>query len=156
MVPAKALVVPSVAELPTCQNTLQACAPFSSTTELPDAVVSVEPAWKMNTAFGSPPPFRVTEPVRARLDVDWYTPETSVDPPRSPDTVVKGVRPAASRYAVDRSVWAARAAASVWWITPELKIPGGKPVMEVPGDRPTSPAITDEPVLVMVEAASTA
>jgi len=43
IVPAKFVVVPRVAELPTCQNTLQACAPFSSTTVLDDAVVSVEP-----------------------------------------------------------------------------------------------------------------
>lgn len=44
IVPAKLLDVPSVAELPTCQNTLQAWAPFSSTTVLPDAVTNVEPA----------------------------------------------------------------------------------------------------------------
>ena len=30
MLPAKTVVVPSVAELPTCQNTLQACAPLTS------------------------------------------------------------------------------------------------------------------------------
>jgi len=44
MEPAKFVVVPKVAELPTCQNTLHACAPFSSTTVLVDAVVSVDPA----------------------------------------------------------------------------------------------------------------
>lgn len=44
MVPAKLLVVPSVAELPTCQNTLQAWAPFSRTTELPEAEISDDPA----------------------------------------------------------------------------------------------------------------
>ena len=38
------VVVPSVAELPTCQNTLHACAPFSRATTLPDAVVNVDPA----------------------------------------------------------------------------------------------------------------
>jgi hypothetical protein len=42
--PAKLLVVPSVAELPTCQNTWQACAPFSNTTRLDDAPISVDPA----------------------------------------------------------------------------------------------------------------
>jgi hypothetical protein len=38
------LVVPSVAELPTCQKTWHACAPFSSTTRLPVAATNVEPA----------------------------------------------------------------------------------------------------------------
>jgi len=65
MVPTKSVVVPRVAELPTVQNTLQAWAPPSSTTELLDAVVSVEPAWKMNTASASPPALRVKVPVSA-------------------------------------------------------------------------------------------
>jgi hypothetical protein len=43
IVPAKFVVVPRVAELPTCQKTLHACAPFSRTIALDDAVVSVEP-----------------------------------------------------------------------------------------------------------------
>jgi hypothetical protein len=44
IVPAKSVVVPNVAELPTCQNTLHACAPFSRVTSLADAVVNVDPA----------------------------------------------------------------------------------------------------------------
>jgi hypothetical protein len=44
IVPAKFVVVPNVAELPTCQNTLHACAPFSNVIELDDAVVKVDPA----------------------------------------------------------------------------------------------------------------
>lgn len=71
MVPTKLLEVPKVAELPTCQNTLQACAPFSSTTVLPDAVISVDPAWKMKTASALPPPFSVSDPVKAMADDDW-------------------------------------------------------------------------------------
>jgi hypothetical protein len=70
IVPLMALVVPSVAELPTCQKILQACAPFSKTTLLLEAVVSVEPAWKMKTALASPPPFKVSVPVRAMLVED--------------------------------------------------------------------------------------
>jgi hypothetical protein len=62
MLPTKVVEVPRVAELPTVQKTLQACAPFSRITELEDAVVSVEAAWKMNTALGSPPPSRVRAP----------------------------------------------------------------------------------------------
>jgi hypothetical protein len=42
--PAKLLVVPRVAELPTCQNTWHACAPFSNTTLLDVAAISDEPA----------------------------------------------------------------------------------------------------------------
>jgi hypothetical protein len=44
--PLKVEFVPSVAELPTCQKTLQAWAPLIRFTLLPDAVISVEPAWK--------------------------------------------------------------------------------------------------------------
>ena len=55
--------MPSVAELPTCQKTLQAWAPLIRLTELAEAVVSVEPAWKTKTAFGSPPAFSVSAPV---------------------------------------------------------------------------------------------
>ena len=44
IVPVKLDPVPSVAELPICQNTLQAWAPFVKLTLLADAVVSVEPA----------------------------------------------------------------------------------------------------------------
>jgi hypothetical protein len=64
MVPRKLDPVPSVAELPTCQKTLQACAPFVKLTTLPDAVVSVEPAWNTNTALALPPPSSVSAPVR--------------------------------------------------------------------------------------------
>ncbi len=71
IVPAKSVVVPRVAELPTCQNTLQACAPFSSATVLVEAVVSVEPAWKMKTESRFPPPLRVTVPVRPMDEAEW-------------------------------------------------------------------------------------
>jgi hypothetical protein len=42
IVPEKLVVVPSVAELPTCQKTLHACAPFSRITLLEEAVMRVE------------------------------------------------------------------------------------------------------------------
>ncbi|MEY2471431.1 MAG: hypothetical protein QOK28_760 [Actinomycetota bacterium] len=54
---------PSVAELPTFQNTLHACEPLMNETELFGAVMSVDPAWKMNTALPSPWPSRVRVPV---------------------------------------------------------------------------------------------
>jgi len=62
--PANALAGPSVAELPTCQNTLHACAPPVSSTRLAEPTVSVDPAWKMNTALGSPPASSVRAPLR--------------------------------------------------------------------------------------------
>ncbi|MDQ1029612.1 hypothetical protein QF035_007194 [Streptomyces umbrinus] len=63
MVPTNLELVPSVAELPTFQNTLQGCAPLTRTTLLAEAVVRVDPAWKMKTAFGSPLALRVRAPV---------------------------------------------------------------------------------------------
>jgi hypothetical protein len=63
MVPLKVEDVPSVAELPTTQNTLPTWAPLMSTTSLAPAVVSVVPAWKMNTAFSSPWASSVSVPV---------------------------------------------------------------------------------------------
>ena len=45
------LLVPRVAELPTCQKMLQAVAPFSRTTEEPEPNMRVEEgAWKTHTA----------------------------------------------------------------------------------------------------------
>jgi hypothetical protein len=44
IVPTKLVVVPSVAELPTCQYTLQGWAPLIKLTELPGPVMSVDPA----------------------------------------------------------------------------------------------------------------
>jgi hypothetical protein len=63
MVPTKTEDVLRVAELPTCQKTLQAWAPLVRMMELPTSVVSVEAgAWKIQTAFGSPPASRVSAP----------------------------------------------------------------------------------------------
>jgi len=65
IVPVNVEPTPSVAELPTCQNTLQACAPLIRTTELSVAVISVEPAWKMKTESGLFWPSSVSGPVIA-------------------------------------------------------------------------------------------
>ena len=64
------MVVPSVAELPTCQKTLQACAPLTSLPGCAEAVISVEPAWKTKTAFGSPWASSVSVPVSPIDDAD--------------------------------------------------------------------------------------
>src|SRR3972149_6524215 len=55
--PWKAVPVSSVAELPTCQNTVHPGIPsplLIVTTDEPGAVVSVLPIWKTNSASGSP------------------------------------------------------------------------------------------------------
>src|ERR1019366_9041354 len=54
MFPLNIEFVPRVAELPTCQKTLQADAPLAKTIWLPLPVVSVDAIWKMNTASGLP------------------------------------------------------------------------------------------------------
>jgi hypothetical protein len=52
--PAKLLPVCIVAEVPTCQKTLQGDAPPAKTTLAPVAVVSVLPIWKIQTSVGLP------------------------------------------------------------------------------------------------------
>src|SRR5512132_1306228 len=63
MLPVKVEFVPSVAELPTCQKTLQADASPSRLTLLLDAVMSVAAIWKMKTPLGSPWASSVSVPV---------------------------------------------------------------------------------------------
>ena len=70
MVPSIVEVVPRVAELPICQKTLHADPPLMMLTELAPAVVNVDPALKIQTAFASPPASRVNAPVRPKLDPD--------------------------------------------------------------------------------------
>ena len=69
-VPVNTEFVPCVAELPTCQKTLQGAAPPMRLTRLAEAVVSVEPAWKMKTAFPSPWASRVRVPVNPSEDAE--------------------------------------------------------------------------------------
>jgi hypothetical protein len=61
--PTNAVVVPRVAELPTCQNTLQLLPPLITLTEEALAVVSVLPILKRKTAFGFPCASRINDPV---------------------------------------------------------------------------------------------
>ena len=63
MFPANVMVVPRVAELPTCQNMLQLEPPLITETDDPLAVVSVLPILKRNTALGLPWASRVSVPV---------------------------------------------------------------------------------------------
>jgi hypothetical protein len=113
IVPTKVEPVPSAAELPTCQNTLQACAPPIRITWLDESVTSVEPTWKMKTALGSPCASRIRDPPTSSEDEALYTPGSRVCPaPMKPGTLVAGVRPAASLYAVVKLDWAPAATPS--------------------------------------------
>ena len=99
IVPTKLVLLPSVAELATGQNTLHAWAPFSRTTELLEAVsrVALPAVWKMNTALASPPPFSVTVPLKVSPTAELYNPGARVSPSRAEDaSTVDGVRFAAS------------------------------------------------------------
>jgi hypothetical protein len=83
-VPTKRVPVPSVAEEPTCQKTLHACAPLISWTAVFEPVNSVEPTWKMNTAFGSPSALSVTLPEDSSSELlALRTPGVKVCPERS-------------------------------------------------------------------------
>jgi hypothetical protein len=66
--PCKAEYVPRVAELPTCQKTLQALAPFTNKTSEYEAVVRVDPIWKTHTLLGSACPSSVRIPVNSVSD----------------------------------------------------------------------------------------
>src|ERR1700726_1940166 len=68
-VPTKRVPVPSVAEEPTCQKTLQACGPLLRSPLVFEPVVSVDPIWKINTAFGSPCASSVTLPDDSRSEL---------------------------------------------------------------------------------------
>src|SRR4051812_16501087 len=70
MFPLKIDVVPRVAELPTCQKILAALAPPERTILVPANVVRVEPIWRIQTAFGSPPASRVTFPADNMTEVE--------------------------------------------------------------------------------------
>jgi hypothetical protein len=63
ILPANAVSVPRVAELPTCQNTLQGSALLSMLTDELLAVVSVLPIRKTKTASGSPSASSSSTPV---------------------------------------------------------------------------------------------
>src|SRR4051812_524037 len=157
MFPPNVVPVPSVAELPTCQNTLQSWPPlFMITSELL-AVVRVLPILKMKTALALPSAFSVSVPVSWADDEKQYVPGVSVLPPRScPVRSCVQVCPARLLYAVVTSFCAWSATASAAWIVPPLTMPGGKPVTAVPGLTPRSPVMTLGPVLVTVEPPSTA
>ncbi|HYO31899.1 MAG TPA: hypothetical protein VES21_03545, partial [Nocardioidaceae bacterium] len=139
-----------MAELPTCQKTLQADAPLTSDTVLPGLVINEDPAWKMNTAFGSPCASKVRVPVKRITSAVAYTPETNVSPLRSPGAgnVRVGVREKASLYAGVHAARASLATLVVSCVVPSTMVALSKPVMDDPGLTPTSPVISEPPVFV--------
>ena len=64
IVPTKEDPDPRLAELVTCQKTLQGLPPLTKLTELDDAVTRSDVAWKIQTEFGSFWPSSVSVPVR--------------------------------------------------------------------------------------------
>lgn len=99
MVPWKIVLVPRVAELPTCQNTLWELAPLIRMMWLfPAAVVKVDCIWKIQIAFALPPPSSVRLPVMPRegcAAVVLYTPAGRVCPPMSAGSTAPPAAPAA-------------------------------------------------------------
>ena len=95
MVPLKTEFVPNVAELPVCQKTFLAWAlPARITCVLP-MVVSVDPTWKMKTAFASPNASRVTLPADNMTVLEvLYRPGVKVSPLRSPGRTAPPGNPA--------------------------------------------------------------
>lgn len=62
MVPLNKLPVPSVADDPTCQKTLQANAPLRSTTLEPDPITRLLLSWKFHLSDADPVPVRIKVP----------------------------------------------------------------------------------------------
>jgi len=129
MVPTKVVVVPRVAELPTCQNTLQGCAPSMRLTVLfrcggergpcledEDRVGIALTVEREGAGQGEGGFFVHARCQRLSTEVG------GLDGERCPA--------AASRYAVVRSLWAWAATVSVAWMVPGgTKTPGGNPVI---------------------------
>ena len=72
IVPTKTVPVFRVAELPTCQKTLQASAPPVTSTRAPTSVISDDADWKIQTELASPVSVSVSsgsDPERARCPV---------------------------------------------------------------------------------------
>src|SRR5579859_1784494 len=113
MLPWNVVPVPRVAELVTCQNTLQGEAPLVRIIWVAELVMSAEPIWKTKIAFGLFWALRVKLPPTVSKLVALYTPGRSVwPPPIKPGMAVTGVSPAATLYALVRSDWAWAATAS--------------------------------------------
>jgi hypothetical protein len=114
--------VPSVAELPTCQKMLHACAPFTMVIVLALDVITVETALMMKTADGSPSASNVRFVELDKLEPDAYVPALRVCPPRSKFVSVTAVGILRSLYAVVKSVCAIEAALFVILVVPPMVI----------------------------------
>src|ERR1700736_3056128 len=125
-VPANLEFAPTEPAPLTCQNPRDALRPLVSVTRDPAAMASAAPILKTKTAFGLPPPSRVTVPVFVTAAAAEYRPGVKVTVARSPALVVPPVRAATPSYAATRSKWAC-AAGLPTRIVP-VTTPGGKPV----------------------------
>jgi hypothetical protein len=152
MLPTKSDPPSSVAELPTCQKTSQAEAPFSSTKLVArrEPTVSMEPTWKTKTGLARFSPFSVTRPSTRSWDEALYMPGVStVGPEMAPPVMaVAGVSFIAWVYAVVRSAWAC-ALSGRSSSAGGVKLLAVNPITEVPGLTPRSPPLISlGPVLV--------
>jgi len=82
--------VPRVAEEPTSQKTLHACAPPVSVMTLELAVVRLDAVSKIKTELGSPAPLRVRVPVSPASTGTEYAPAPRTRPPRAAPIGVVG------------------------------------------------------------------
>src|SRR5579872_1308231 len=142
-VSANVVLVPRVAELPTCQNTFfDRPPPLIMTWLFPAAVVSVDWIWKIHTPAALPLSARLPViPSEGCALVVLYTPGASVSPPMSAGRTAPPAAAAALLYAVVKSPCAVMATASPRCSVP-VNVPGGNPVMEAAGHIPISPPLT--------------
>jgi hypothetical protein len=156
MLPAKFVVVPNIAELPTAQKQLAAFAPLISITVDAEAVMSVLPIWKVHVLAELPWPSRVRPPVKKAEELNVYTPGVRVIPPRS--FPVKAVAPGSAIASIHANVASNRANATCAGVlvVPPMTMPGRKPVIAVPGETPRLPVRTVLPVLWTLELPKTA
>lgn len=156
IVPWNAALVPRLAELPTCQNTLQALAPPVMMMFVAEPMVKLLEAWKTQTELAEVPASVKVPLFEMSRAPPEYTPGVSDIPVSSVRPEVCGVRPAASLYAVVRSFFACKAAALATFSAPVNEPLGApvNPVTELPGSTPMSPLTVVVPVFVSALPAS--
>ncbi|KAF4621643.1 hypothetical protein G7Y89_g14507 [Cudoniella acicularis] len=84
IVPANAMLIPKVADVPTCQKTLQGKPPPESITAEPTEVTKVEPIWKYQASVGDPVPASIKVPVSCADELNSYVPGAKDRPPKLP------------------------------------------------------------------------
>ena len=146
-------LVPSVAELPICQKTLQACAPFVSKTVLDAPVINVDAERNINTAVESPSPSSVNTPLIASVGL-LYAPGVIVRP--APSSTPVTVPPRLSAKAPEAAVSAASDAPPRTVDPVKAMVPDGAVALPTPIFPPAVPEIPEAVALVIPALARTA